>query len=76
MWVWRSIFICGASVSDAIFFEPAFHRNALQVAHWRRFFDFFTAFLAGTARVILPELEHRLTEVLNDIGAIEMDIFD
>ena len=66
---------CRASVSDAIFLEPAFHRNALQSPHWQRFLDFLAALLAGTTRIVIPEIEHRLAEVLNDICAIEMDVF-
>src|SRR6266545_3234978 len=75
MWVWRSIFTGRASVSDAISFEPAFHRNALQSAPRLRFLDLLAALLAGTARIVIPEIEHCLAEMLNDIYAVEMDIF-
>ncbi len=36
--------------------------DALQRFHWRRF-------------LVIPEIEHGLAEVLNDICAVEMDIF-
>jgi hypothetical protein len=34
------------------------------------------ALLAGTPGVIVPEIEHGLAKVLNDISAIEIDVFD
>ena len=49
--------------------------DALQRFHWRRFLNLLTALLAGTARIVIPEIEHRLAEVLNDICAVEMDVF-
>src|SRR4051794_21737985 len=38
--------------------------------------DHGAAVLAGTPRVVVPEIQHGLAEVVNDIGAIEVDIFD
>jgi hypothetical protein len=38
--------------------------------------DFFAALFAGATRVIGPKILHRLTEMLDDIGAIEVDILD
>ena len=49
--------------------------DALQRSHRLGLFDPFAAFLAGTARIIIPEIDHRLAEVLNDICTVEMDVF-
>jgi hypothetical protein len=38
--------------------------------------DFRTAFFAGAARVVVPEIEHRLAEMVHDIAAVEIDVFD
>jgi len=48
--------------------------DALQRFHWRRFLDFLAALLAGTARIVIPEIDHRLTEMLDDVCAVEMDV--
>src|SRR5437588_1187625 len=53
----------------------ALRQRTLQRPHRLRLFDFLAAFLAGAARVIIPEIDHRLAEVLNDISAIEVDVF-
>src|SRR5437773_5276121 len=53
----------------------ALRQRALQRPHWLRLFDFLAAFLTGAARVIIPEIEHRLAEMLNDVRAIEVDVF-
>ena len=66
---------CTATVLDAVSFRPAFHRNALKGMHFLRFFDLFAALLTGTTPVIIPEIEHRLTEMLNDVCAVEMNVF-
>src|SRR4029077_2584213 len=57
-----------ASDTDAL-------QRTLQRFHWLRLFDFLAALLAGTARVIIPEIEHRLAEMLNNVRAIKMDVF-
>lgn len=31
---------------------------------------------AGATRVIVPEIEHRFAEMFDDVGAIEIDVFD
>src|SRR5438093_13336918 len=49
--------------------------DALQRFHRLRFFDFLAAFLASAARVVIPEIEHRLAEILDDIRAIEANVF-
>src|SRR5438552_5480677 len=49
--------------------------RSLQRLHRLRLFDFLAAFLAGATRVIIPEIEHRLAEMLNDVRAIEVDVF-
>lgn len=35
-----------------------------------------TAIFASPARVVSPKITHRLTEVLNDVAAVEMDVFN
>jgi hypothetical protein len=37
--------------------------------------DFSAALFAGAPRVVVPEIEHRLTEMLHDVGAIEVNVF-
>ena len=49
--------------------------DALQRFHGRRFLDFLAAILAGAARFVIPEIEHRLTKMLNDVCAVEMNVF-
>src|SRR5262249_16038648 len=49
--------------------------DALQRFHRLRLFDSLAALLADTTRIVIPEIEHRLAEVLNDICAVEMDVF-
>ena len=49
--------------------------DALQRFHRLRFLDFLAAFLASAARVVIPEIEHRLAEMLDDIRAIEVNVF-
>ncbi len=49
--------------------------RSLQRLRRLRLFDFLAAFLAGATRVIIPEIEHRLAEMLNDVRAIEVDVF-
>src|SRR4029077_14302304 len=76
MWVWRSIFtggILGRFCELRKYSEP--RTDALQGFHWRRFLDFLAALLAGTAHIVIPEIEHRLTEMLNNVCAVEMDVF-
>src|SRR6266568_9025181 len=71
-----SIFICRASVSDGAL---AFHRNALQSFEWfhrLRLRDLRATFLTGPARVVIPEIEHGLAKMLDDVGAVEIDVFD
>jgi len=36
---------------------------------------FVAAILAGAAGVVVPEIEHRLAEMVDDIAAIEVDVF-
>jgi hypothetical protein len=49
--------------------------DALQRLHRLRFFDLLAALLASSARIVIPEIEHGLTEMLNDVCAVEMDVF-
>ena len=42
---------------------------------WLGLGDFRAAVFAGAARVVVPEIEHGLAEMVNDIGAIEIDVF-
>lgn len=50
-------------------------RVTLKRLHRFRLLDLLTAVLAGSSCVVVPELKHSLAEVLDDVGAIEMDIF-
>ena len=69
-----SIFMrcCSARCLSGLY---ALRQRTLQRFHRLRLFDFLAAFLAGAARVIVPKIEHRLAEVLNDIRAIEVNVF-
>ena len=49
--------------------------NALQRLYRLRFFHFLTALLAGPARIIAPEFEHCLAKMVDDVFAIEVDVF-
>ena len=49
--------------------------DALQRIHWRPFSTFLPHFLQVQRRIVIPEIEHRLTEMLNDVCAVEMDVF-
>jgi hypothetical protein len=40
-----------------------------------RFFHFLTALLAGPARIVAPEFEHCLAKMVDDVFAIEVDVF-
>ena len=33
------------------------------------------ALFAGTPLIVVPEIEHRLAEMIDDIGAVEIDVF-
>src|SRR5882757_2156420 len=50
--------------------------DALQRLYRLRFFHFFTALLAGPTRIIAPEFEHCLAKMVDDVFAIEVDVFD
>ena len=43
--------------------------------HRLRLRHFRSAFLAGATRIVVPEIEHRLTEMLNDIRAVKINVF-
>jgi hypothetical protein len=49
--------------------------NALQRLYRLRFFHFLTALPAGPARIIAPEFEHCLAKMVDDVFAIEVDVF-
>src|SRR5438093_4762066 len=49
--------------------------DALQRFHRLRFPDFLAAFLASAWRVVIPEIELRLAEILDYIRAIEVNVF-
>jgi hypothetical protein len=51
------------------------YSNALQRLYRLRFFHFLTALLAGPARIIAPEFEHCLAKMVDDVFAIEVDVF-
>ena len=44
--------------------------------HRLRLRDLRATFLAGAARVVIPEIEHGLAKMLDDVGAVEIDVFD
>src|SRR5437764_2342929 len=47
----------------------------LERLHRLRLWDLRAAVLAGAPRVIVPKIEHGLAEVLDDVGAVELDVF-
>ena len=47
----------------------------LQRFHRHRFLNFFAALRACPPRVIIPEIKHRLAKMLDDVGAIEVNVF-
>jgi len=49
--------------------------NALQRLYRLRFFHFLTALLAGPARIVAPEIEHCLAKMVDNVFAIEVDVF-
>src|SRR6266496_3894669 len=49
--------------------------NALQRLYRLRFFHFLTALFASPARIIVPEFEHCLAKMVDDVFAIEVDVF-
>src|SRR5580765_4808431 len=49
--------------------------NALQRLYRLRFFHFFTTLPAGPARIVSPEFEHCLAKMVDDVFAIEVDVF-
>src|SRR5207244_12883128 len=74
--LWRRL---RRSRSDAIYFRPAFDRNALQLFSLERFYwfglrDFLAAPFTGAPSIIVPKIEHRLTEVFNNVAAVEIDV--
>src|SRR6059058_4178270 len=88
MWVCRSIFIqkskrptfnvqhpTSKSEKIPLLFLLLLLIEFLKQFHWLRFFDLLAALLAGTTRIVIPEIEHRLTEMLDDVCAVEMDVF-
>ena len=38
--------------------------------------DFVTTLFARAPRIVVPEIEHGLAEMLDDVAAIEIDVFD
>src|SRR5215469_17475510 len=47
----------------------------LQRLYRLRFFHFLAALFASPARVIAPEFEHCLAKMVDDVFAIEVDVF-
>src|SRR5439155_19349273 len=60
---------------------PLSQRNALRSAqalqrlHRLWLLNFRSAFLASAACIVIPEIEHRLAEMFDDVRAVEMDVF-
>ena len=48
----------------------------LQRLYWLRLFHLLTALFAGPARIITPEFEHRFAKMIDDVFAIEVNVFD
>src|SRR6476660_3558275 len=46
----------------------------LEWFYWLGLRDFFAALLAGAPGIVVPEILHRLTKMLDDIRTIEVDI--
>jgi len=61
---------------------PLSQRNALRSAqalqrlHRLWLLNLCSAFLASAACIVIPEIEHRLAEMLDDVRAVKMDVFD
>lgn len=74
----RSSFV-GTSVPDTITLDQRFRETRcnrfLERFYRLRLRDFSAALLAGAPRIIVPKIEHRLTEVFDDVAAVEIDIF-
>src|SRR5438045_6622605 len=43
---------------------------------WLGLGDFRAAVFAGAPGIVVPEIEHGLAEVIDDIGAVEIDVFN
>src|SRR5450432_608078 len=81
MCVWRSIFILNSSSSNP-------HPNLLPKGYERRMplglewlhrlglQNLRPALLARASGIVVPEVEHRLTEGLDDVAAVEVDVLD
>src|SRR5437868_12073088 len=63
MCVWMSIFTLAAR-----------HTSLVEWFDWLRLWNFVTAVFAGAAGVVVPEIEHGFTEMLDDVAAIEVDV--
>src|SRR5438477_481344 len=52
--------------------------NSTSLKRFYRFWlrNFRTAIVTRPARVIVPEIDHGLAEMLNDVAAIEINVFD
>jgi len=61
--------------SDAITKFVTSHSSLSECFHRPGLLDFLPAFFACPPRVVVPEIEHRLTEMFNDIRAVEMNVF-
>jgi len=48
----------------------------LQRLYRLRFFHLRPALFAGPARIVAPELKHRLAKMIDDVFAIEVNVFD
>ena len=47
----------------------------LKTVYWLGLRDLVPALLARAPRIVVPEIEHRLAEMLHDVAAIEVDVF-
>src|ERR1700726_2066668 len=78
MWVWRSIFI-SLTGRDAALRRPRTSQRDVPTSkrlHRLRLRDLVAALFAGSTGVVRPKILHRLAKVVDDIGAIKIDVFD
>ena len=74
MWVWMSTFMEKPNVQRSTLNA----QRSTSKSEWLdrlRLRDFPAAFLASATRIIAPEIEHRLAEMLDNIAAVEIDVF-
>jgi hypothetical protein len=56
-------------------YGPAGNRPYLKRLDWLGLFHLGAALFAGAPRIVVPEIEHGLAEMLDDIAAVKMNVF-